>query len=173
MLKCTFCHKLKDENEFTKDKQKRNGLRSNCNECKNKQTREYKRDKRTNDREWVKKQNKNLRDFFKKNPDKAKQYYKTKTKEQHLKYMLKRNYNITIEFYNELNEKQGGVCAICKTACVYMDKDGNQFTRRLAVDHCHETGNIRGLLCSSCNGGLGLFKDDIKLLKNTIKYLSN
>lgn len=42
---------------------------------------------------------------------------------------------------------------------------------QLAVDHCHKSGKVRGMLCSNCNNGLGRFKDNIKNLKNAIKYL--
>ena len=42
---------------------------------------------------------------------------------------------------------------------------------QLVVDHCHKTGKIRGLICDSCNVGLGRFKDNIDNLKNAIKYL--
>lgn len=42
---------------------------------------------------------------------------------------------------------------------------------QLAVDHCHESGKVRGLLCSNCNNGLGRFKDNLEYLKNAIKYL--
>src|SRR5262245_57445902 len=62
---------------------------------------------------------------------------------------LKR-YGITLAEYDALLEKQGGVCAICR----------KHSKRRLCVDHCHRTGMIRGLLCDSCNLGLGSLQDD-------------
>lgn len=65
--------------------------------------------------------------------------------------------------------KQHNKCAIC----------GNKETKKLhgkvvslAVDHCHKTGKVRGLLCQNCNHGIGMLKDDPKLLKNAIIYLS-
>jgi len=71
---CTKCKQYKDENHFSPDKQKVNGLKSWCKECKNKHLREYRAHKRKTDREWVKQTNKNLREYFKKNPDKTKNY---------------------------------------------------------------------------------------------------
>lgn len=59
--------------------------------------------------------------------------------------------------------RQGGRCAICR---------GNNGGRRLYVDHCHATGKGRGLLCSTCNTGLGLFKDDPLVLQAAIEYLA-
>lgn len=71
-------------------------------------------------------------------------------------------YNMTPSDYNKLHEKQKGKCAICK-----QESKGLY----LCVDHCHTTSKIRGLLCSTCNTGLGKFKDSIKNLKSAIKYL--
>ena len=56
---------------------------------------------------------------------------------------------------------QSGHCAIC------INKD----KRKLAVDHCHKTGKIRGLLCSNCNQGLGMFKDNLDFLGRARNYL--
>ena len=70
-------------------------------------------------------------------------------------------YNITIEDYDIMMELQDGVCAIC----------GEEDTKRLAVDHDHITGKVRGLLCSKCNHAIGLFLDSKKLLQNAIEYL--
>lgn len=75
---------------------------------------------------------------------------------------LKERYNISIEEYNSILEKQNNLCAICKL----LSKT------KLNVDHCHNTGRIRGLLCGNCNRALGLFKDNIQYLYNAIEYLS-
>jgi hypothetical protein len=74
-------------------------------------------------------------------------------------------YGITLEEYNRLLESQGGGCAICGRK-VNID---SKFS--LHVDHDHDTGKIRGILCSSCNLGIGKFDHDCSRLKNAIKYL--
>lgn len=83
---------------------------------------------------------------------------------------LKKRYDITINEYNAIYEKQKGVCAICGLPESATSPTG-QTIRLLSVDHCHKTGKIRGLLCAKCNHGLGAFRDDIKFLGNAIKYL--
>lgn len=67
--------------------------------------------------------------------------------------------------YDRMLERQGGVCAICGNGA------SDAIRKNLAVDHCHGTGRVRGLLCGNCNTGLGSFKDDPVLLRRAIKYL--
>jgi hypothetical protein len=80
------------------------------------------------------------------------------------KRALKRLYGISLEQYKKMADAQMNCCAIC-------GKHQKNFNHRLAVDHCHETGKIRGLLCAKCNTGIGNFKDDIHLLGQAIEYL--
>jgi hypothetical protein len=93
-----------------------------------------------------------------KNPE----YYRNKD--------LQKQYGVTLEWYQAVLAKQNGVCAICK-------EPEKAFIRgkliSMPVDHCHETGKARGLLCTKCNRGLGLFSDKIDVLKSAIKYLQN
>lgn len=83
--------------------------------------------------------------------------------------LLKEQYNLTIDDYEKLLAKQNGVCAICLQP--EMQKTGNGDIKRLAIDHCHRTGRIRGLLCHGCNQGLGFFKDNPDSLSNAVMYL--
>ena len=78
-------------------------------------------------------------------------------------------FNITPENYKKILLEQNNVCAICKkpeTAVI------NNSVKSLAVDHCHTTNKIRGLLCSRCNTALGLLKDDVSIVTNMVNYLS-
>ena len=88
------------------------------------------------------------------NPDKALDSY------------LKRRYGITLVDYTTIEAEQKFKCKICRTSD-FSEGRGS----RMVVDHCHKTGEVRGLLCHSCNVGLGNFKDDPRVLKKAIKYL--
>lgn len=80
--------------------------------------------------------------------------------------LIRRKYGITQQQYNEMLQEQNNGCAICgKTE----EPDG----RRLAIDHCHSTGKVRGVLCNNCNNGLGAFGDNINNIKQAIQYLEN
>jgi len=79
---------------------------------------------------------------------------------------LKKAYNITLEEYDSLLKEQGKVCAICKSP---INKGGAD--KAMPVNHCHKTGEVRGILCTFCNRALGYLEDDTRLLKEAIKYL--
>jgi hypothetical protein len=83
---------------------------------------------------------------------------------------LRKRFGITPEQYDWMLQAQGGICAICgqEETAPYI-KDGR--SRHLAVDHDHKTRVLRGLLCRSCNTGLGSFGDDIPRLRSAIRYL--
>lgn len=75
---------------------------------------------------------------------------------------LRRNYGITLDDYNRLNNEQNGVCAICRQP---------EVNKQLSVDHDHKTGKVRRLLCSKHNTALGLVEEDIVILETMIEYL--
>ena len=81
---------------------------------------------------------------------------------------LLKSFGITTEKYLEILISQKGVCAICKKGEVSKIAG---LVKRLCLDHSHATGKVRGLLCQSCNVGLGLFKDSPENLRAAIKYL--
>ena len=80
------------------------------------------------------------------------------------KVWLKGRFGVTPEWFDRLLAVQGGGCAICGT-----DVPGG--TGAFHVDHCHTTGTVRRLLCSNCNTGLGLFRDNPDLLSSATNYL--
>ena len=83
--------------------------------------------------------------------------------------LLKRNYNLTLEQYNIMLKNQSGLCVICGKPELF--KINGKDVARLSVDHNHKNGQIRELLCGSCNTGLGCFKDNPILLRNGANYL--
>ncbi len=87
-------------------------------------------------------------------------------------YHLRRVYKITLEYYQELHKAQGGACAICRNPETIVDAKSG-LTRDLAVDHDHETGLVRGLLCRRCNQVMGFLNDDRNLLQRMIEYISS
>lgn len=83
---------------------------------------------------------------------------------QHDKH-LQRKYGINLDTYEDMYVKSGGKCYICNSV------DPGQQRKHFCVDHDHKDGSIRGLLCYSCNSGLGFLKDDTDLLNKAINYL--
>jgi len=113
-------------------------------------------------------------------PEKRKEYYlryhgKARTQIVQMEQRLRMKFGIGVAEYERLLDLQSHGCAICGTP------DGGVHQRspnpakwtaqRLAVDHDHVTGEIRGLLCRKCNQGLGLFCDDPEIVARAMKYL--
>ena len=106
--------------------------------------------------------NKFNQEWYSDNIDTIKNKYSYETNKNH---KLKRNFGISYQEYLTMLASQNNCCAICNT--------NNPGARAFAVDHCHNTGVIRGLLCGNCNTGIGNLRDDIELLKRAIQYLEN
>lgn len=87
-------------------------------------------------------------------------------KEKSSQYWLKSKYGMTVENYNDLLVQQDFKCALC-----FKHISDNK--KRLAVDHCHETGRIRGLLCMHCNAALGQMGDNKASIERVLKYVTN
>ena len=75
------------------------------------------------------------------------------------------------EWYYSMLAEQNNVCAICKQAESIVNGPVNKKPKRLAIDHCHTTGKIRGLLCHKCNVSIGAMADSVERLKSAIAYL--
>lgn len=82
---------------------------------------------------------------------------------------LKYEYGISVETYDELFRRQGGTCAICRRP---ETRVVNGKMLRLAVDHCHESTAVRGLLCYACNVGIGFLRHDPLILEAAASYVA-
>jgi hypothetical protein len=132
-----------------------------CEDCRNvSSVRFYKTAKKCQNcakQAWKKKKAKARAKNRKQNPDK----HKIKDFEAD----LMKNYGITIQKYQQMLVEQKGCCAIC-------GKHESSFKRRLHIDHDHTTGQVRALLCTRCNPGLGYFEDSVEKLEMAITYLN-
>lgn len=156
MKKCSKCGEIKEVLEFYK-RSDGDGYQSLCKVCMKKCRQVYRSDPVKRKREYE-----GRRQHRKNNSD----YYKVMDRKQN----LQRNFGISVEQYEALLAAQNNVCAICKKPerAILNGKIKN-----LAVDHCHKTGKIRGLLCCACNRGVGMFNEDEKLCFEAASYLKN
>lgn len=130
---CSKCREVKGLAEFGRDRSKWDGLTHACKPCSRAYYLAHHRVKR------------------RENPERI------------WENVLRLKYGITLAQFQELEEAQGGVCAICSR------RDRRDI--RLSVDHDHVTGQVRGLLCQTCNLGLGYFKDSPDFLVSAKNYL--
>ncbi len=140
---CSICLGRKPTSQFYKCKSWKDGYYPYCKECtKDVRKKAYRRNK----------------DKIKTRCKKWYQQNSEKVWRQRLIY----KYGITSEWYEQTLNEQNQCCAIC---------GAKAFERRMAVDHCHKKGNLRGILCANCNVLLGLAGDDIELLEQAVNYL--
>ena len=163
MLKtCTKCGAEKTLECFTKSKSGAGGINPRCKEC----TSAINRASYATNAERRKKR---LMEFRKSNPGIVKKWNKTSNTRRANKQSINnlfRLYGVTEEQYGKMLMYQNGKCAICKS------ESSNQTNmKRLVLDHCHNTGKPRGLLCNKCNTGLGMFGDRIETVVRAAKYL--
>ena len=148
--KCYKCNEIKDIYlGFYKNKSKRDGFSSECKKCADIKTREI--GKTEKGRKLA--------------AQRAKKYYDNNKKEIREKNLYK-HYGITEEDFHALLVLQEGKCAICR-------KENYIGRGTWNVDHNHENKEVRGLLCTSCNRGLGYLGDNIEILVAAIRYLNN
>lgn len=147
---CDHCHTLKPLTEFYKDTRRVDGLSRRCKRC----AYEIQNTWRLNNLDKVAESMKAWRD---RNPGKAADAH------------IQKNYGLPPGSYDKMFTEQGGRCAICKTTRP-GGKSGD--TGRFHVDHCHDTGAVRGLLCHGCNVSIGHFNHDEEVLRSAIQYLA-
>jgi hypothetical protein len=149
MKTCTGCKETKPLSEYQHDPRYADRLKPRCRPCLNRYQKEYVA--RNRDKVLAQKRANRWR------PENLE-----KDRARQREAALKRMYGITAEERDALLEAQGGVCAICGAL--------DEF-RAMNVDHDHETGLVRGILCAGCNLGLGNFKDSLDKLKAAVAYL--
>lgn len=153
--RCTKCLAEKPRVQFYAHGGTRDGRATYCIECQKADARA----RRAADRERVKAWNAAARD--REAPDQRAVRMRA--------YLLSR-YGLTVDEYEALLLEQGGVCAVCRKVEWFIDPRKGK-PRNLAVDHCHSTGKVRGLLCGRCNRSIGHFEDDPELLSRAAAYL--
>lgn len=142
---CPKCNKRKPLEVFGKDRR--------CKLCCNEKSKKY----RDNNRDKVKS---SLASWRKSNPDKVK---------VQLRRARLKKFKLSETHYQSLLKEQNYVCAICALPEKLVDRAGR--LKALAVDHCHKTGKVRGLLCFDCNTALGKFNEDVEIIASACEYL--
>lgn len=149
-----FCHKCgqtKPATEFFRRQLPRTGYQPQCKQCR----KSAQRNKYKTDPEWRRHNIDRTIQYRKNNSEKAKQWNR--------KTYLKTRYGIGLVEFNDMIEQQNHRCAICQNIFT-EDNDA-------CVDHNHQTGKMRQLLCSFCNSGLGYFRDNPQILLRATTYL--
>jgi hypothetical protein len=153
--KCGKCKRSKPLDEFYKNRSKRDGRDDYCKKCRSKRSKKYNDDPGNKD--------KKLRLYF--DTPRGKRHKITAArwwKRVGWLRRISRKYGVTPQEYEDKLSEQNGVCAICARPNGKI---------RLAVDHDHKTGKVRGLLCNRCNIVLGLLNDGIDLFDKLRAYL--
>lgn len=158
MKRCKKCGELKPFSEYYRATGMKDGHRSECKAChvaRQKLWYQANREKAIADvKQWQHENREHLLQYRK--------AYRKRRKVQDRDQHLKRTFGFSLVEYELMLVDQGGGCAICGKQPV---------ASALHVDHDHESGEIRGLLCVGCNNALGQFRDDVALLARASNYL--
>ena len=151
LRRCKHCgleaNTIEDLELFKNNSQSKYGKQNLCRECDIAKQKEYRQAEEYKERDRAYRQ---------------KESYKQRRKDKD----YQNKYGITLDEYNDMLHSQEGCCKICGVHHTNVHFG-------LVVDHNHLTGEVRGLLCGKCNTGIGNLQDDIKILKEAIKYLED
>jgi hypothetical protein len=153
---CSGCGGTKAITSFGKQKSRPDGVEYRCKNC----MKNY-RSKRYSNPKIKRKLLKSSAAWREKNPD------------SDVNKHLMRKYGISLEQYNNMFQIQNGLCGICGKKESTRRRKKTEGNERLAVDHCHETGVVRGLLCFKCNTAIGSLGDNEEMVMRVIFYLTN
>lgn len=188
MKRCNKCERVLPVEEFYKKKEALDGYNNACKDCFRARSRAWYEENREHViarvRQWgadnpdrirerytTDRYRQSQRSYRAKNRDRINEQQRTlraADPERYRRYDLSRRlrkFGVTLDQYDALIEAQGGVCAIC-------EGPPNGKDDVFHVDHDHQTGMLRGLLCHSCNTSLGHFRDDVVVLQRAIEYLA-
>lgn len=160
MKRCKKCGEIKSLEEFYRATGMADGHRSECKDCHKSKQRAWYQANRDHPIAGVKRWQQENKDHLHAYRREYRKGRKAEDRDAH----LRRTFGITQADYDELLARQGGGCGIC-------GKPPGKIS--LHVDHDHETGEIRGLLCVGCNNALGQFHDDPDLLALAADYVSS
>lgn len=166
LKKCKTCNQLLPLTDYYKDPKSKDRLFYSCKKCYS----IYRKNVRKNNprsEDEKKEYNKKNRIYYENNKEKKAVLAKRRRESDPISYRnrgYKYKYGISIIEYDKILESQNNACAICKTP-------QSDLNYSLAVDHCHDTNKVRGLLCRHCNLAIGYFKDNINVIQNSIYYL--
>jgi hypothetical protein len=152
---CSGCEKELTTEEFGVDKQRHDSLTSRCRSCRNKYSKKWERE----NPDSVAVKNKRARER------ERKKYLTPEGRRIHKDRELRSTFGISLAEYETMLKNQNHGCAICSR------QTAGHRTIYFAVDHNHKTGKVRGLLCSSCNRGIGHFFENINFMSSAIDYL--
>ena len=154
---CTKCDQDYSKDGMSKDCSRRDGISSWCKKCR-----------ATSTKQWARKYPEKVQVQKLKKIESRECNWRTDPKGSYIKQrdaVLRCRYGISLDQYDEMLSQQGHQCAICH-------KDARKMTYMLHVDHCHESGIVRGLLCAPCNVYLGAINDNPDAMKRGAEYLS-
>lgn len=158
MKLCPKCNKIQAHSEFpVRNRQGKEYVGTYCRKCRVKVTTEWNKANKQRSLEIKRKTDA-------KRADKIKEWRVAAYGKAAKGYHLKRTFGITLEDYNNMLAAQNHACAVC---C----KPATESTRALAVDHCHSTGRVRGLLCFRCNSAIGSLNDNPDTIIKAFNYL--
>ena len=151
---CSKCHKTKRLEEFSRDKNNKDGRTYDCKKCRSKVYKQWCLDNP--------KKAKETRDRY---APYRKEYYQRP--EQLLKYRKRwvQRYGLSLEEFDKMVDTQRNLCYVCNRP------EPQVKNRHLCIDHNHKTGKVRKLLCSSCNRALGLLRENLVVIEKLKQYL--
>jgi hypothetical protein len=159
---CSICGEWKDYSNFTRHATMRDGHMNRCKSCVNQKGREARAANGISDEEKTKRKIKDKKRYDRITSNKK---LNTERKQKMRSAHLYRTYGITLEEYEHIHKAQNGCCGICQI------NESDAPRKVLSVDHCHDTGQIRGLLCDRCNLGVGMLGDNLNSLQKAVDYL--